>query len=191
MTEIYLLVCVCVHSVCVHVFVTPLQSNRLEAVPGRQGCHGDQRSQRWATSVVCFSRQAFLVAASSSVASSASVINVAFQTRHLNRFWNRFNSFIASSAASAQSCSQQSLSLWQSAGTPGFRPWKAGEPGAAFNPCPLPALSLHGFPLYMDMFCLNSSFLLAALSAAQRGTHSLFIGTYLGKGRNPVFLSNP
>lgn len=138
-----------------------------------------------------FPRQAFLVAASSSVVSSASVINVAFQRRHLNRFWNGFNSFIASSAASAQSCSQQSLSLWQSAGTPGFRPWKAGEPEAAFNPCPLPAPSLHGFPLYMDMFCLNSSFLLAALSAAQRGTHSLFIGTYLGKGRNPVFLSNP
>lgn len=65
------------------------------------------------------------------------------------------------------------------------------ESWGTFNPCPVIAPSLHGFPLYMDMFCFDSSFLLAALSVAQRGTHSLFIGTYLGKERNPMFLSNP
>lgn len=104
--------CVCALCVCVHVFVTPLQSNRLEAVPGRQGCHGDQRSQRWATSVVCFFQDRLSSSRLHPLSfPSASVINVAFQTRHLNRFSNRFNSFIASWAASAQSCSQQSLSL--------------------------------------------------------------------------------
>lgn len=73
----------------------------------------------------------------------------------------------------------------------GFMCVKSTHSGKAFNPCPLTAPSLHGFPLYMDMFCFSSFFLLAALSVAQRGTYSLFIGTYLGKGRNPMFLSNP
>lgn len=73
----------------------------------------------------------------------------------------------------------------------GFMCVKSTHSGKAFNPCPLTAPSLHGFPLYMDMFCFSSFFLLAALSVAQRGTYSLFIGTYLGKGRNPIFLSNP
>lgn len=36
----------------------------------------------------------------------------------------------------------------------------------------------------------TGSFLPAALSAAQQGTNSLLIGTYLGKGRNPIFLNN-
>lgn len=38
----------------------------------------------------------------------------------------------------------------------------------------------------MDMFYFHSSILLDALSAAQRGTSSLLLGTYLGKGRNPI-----
>lgn len=73
----------------------------------------------------------------------------------------------------------------------GFMRVTSTHSAKAFNPCPLTAPSLHGFPLYMDMFCFSSFFLLAALSVAQRGTYSLFIGTYLGKGRNPMFLSNP
>lgn len=73
----------------------------------------------------------------------------------------------------------------------GFMPMENTHSGEAFNPCPLTAPSLPGFPLYMDMFCIHSSFLLAALSAAQQGTKSLLIGTYLGKGRNPIFLNNP
>lgn len=144
--------------------------------------------------MVCFfSRQAFLVAASSSVVSLGFGDKRSVSNAALEPFFETDLILLlpVELPALSPAHSRASLSLRQSAGTPGFRPWNAGEPGAAFNPCPLPAPSLHGFPLYMDMFCLNSSFLLAALSAAQRGTHSLFIGTYLGKGRNPVFLSNP
>lgn len=142
-----------------------------------------------------FFKRFFLIVALAPVISSALMINVDFLFTLFPNVgkWGtkRFNSFIDGSAASAQSWFQQTLFLCQSAGTRGLCPWKAGEPGEAFNPCPLTAPSLHGFPLYMDMFCFNSSFLLAALSVALRGTHSLFIGTYLGKGRNPMFLSNP
>lgn len=73
----------------------------------------------------------------------------------------------------------------------GFMPVESTHSGEAFNPCPFPAPSLHSSPLYMDMFYFHSSFLLAALSVAQQGTNSLLIGTYLGNGRNPIFLSNP
>lgn len=73
----------------------------------------------------------------------------------------------------------------------GFMPVESTHSGEAFNPCPLPAPSLHSSPLYMDMFYFHSSFLLAALSVAQQGTNSLLIGTYLGNGRNLIFLSNP
>lgn len=73
----------------------------------------------------------------------------------------------------------------------GCMPTENTHSGEAFNPCPLAAPALPDFPLYMDMFCIRSSFLLAALSAAQQGTNSLLIGTYLGKGRNPIFLNNP
>lgn len=38
-TEISLLVCAC--HMCVHIYVTPLQPNELEAITGRQGCYGD------------------------------------------------------------------------------------------------------------------------------------------------------
>lgn len=73
----------------------------------------------------------------------------------------------------------------------GFTPVESTHSGEAFNPCPLPAPCLRSSPLYMDMFYFHSSFLLAALSAAQQGTNSLLIGTYLGSGRNPIFLSEP
>lgn len=72
-----------------------------------------------------------------------------------------------------------------------FTPVESSHSGEAFNPCPLPTPSLHSAPLYMDMFYFRSSCLLAALSAAQRGTNSILIGTYLGNVRNPIFLSNP
>lgn len=49
----------------------------------------------------------------------------------------------------------------------GFMPVESTHSGKAFNPCPLAAPSLRGFPLYMDMFCFSSSFLLAALSVTQ------------------------
>lgn len=73
----------------------------------------------------------------------------------------------------------------------GFTPVESSHSGETFNPWPLPAPSLHSYPLYMDMFYFHISFLLAALSAAQQGINSLLIGTYLGNGRNPIFSSNP
>lgn len=63
---------------CVHIFVTQLQPNELEAITGWQGCYGDQWSERWATSVRCFSRQVFLIVALSPVISSALMINMDF-----------------------------------------------------------------------------------------------------------------
>lgn len=183
--------CVCV---CVHVFVTPLQPNRLEAITGRQGCYGDQWSQRWATSVRCFSRQGFLIVGLSPVISSAWMINLdflftLFPNVSKHGTWTDFEKDLfplLTVQLPVLSCSH--LFLSQSAGTRGLCPWKAGE---EFNPCLVTTPSLHGFPLYKDMFCFSSSFLLAALSVAQQGTRSLFIGTYLGKGRNPMFLSDP
>lgn len=56
----------------------PLQPNELEAITGQQGCYGDQWSQRWATSVRCFSRQVFLIVTLSPVISSALMIKVDF-----------------------------------------------------------------------------------------------------------------
>lgn len=73
----------------------------------------------------------------------------------------------------------------------GLTPVESTHSGEAFNPCPLSAPFLHSSPLYMDMFYFYSSFLLAALLAAQQGTNSLLIGTYLGNRRNPIFLRNP
>lgn len=74
----------------------------------------------------------------------------------------------------------------------GLHQWKALILGKRLTPapsCSAPAPSLLGSPLYMDMFYFYSSFLLAALSAAQQGTNSPLIGTYLGNVRNPIFLS--
>lgn len=52
--------CLCVHRCrSVHVFMTPLQPDELQAIAGQQGCHGDQWCQSRATSVGCLSRQAF------------------------------------------------------------------------------------------------------------------------------------
>lgn len=100
---------------------------------------------------------------------------------------------MSSSAACTQSCvCPRPVSISGDSGALfiGFMPAESTHSAEAFNPCPLTAPSLHGSPLYMDMFYFHSSFLLAALSAAQQGTNSLLIGTYLGKGRNPIFLSN-
>ena len=141
-----------------------LPPNELDAITGWQGCYGDQRIQM------------------------SNICEVFFKTGFPHC------GFYSSLTVQPQVLSRahsKPLFLCQSAGTQSLWLWKAGEPGEAFNSCPVTAPSLHGFPLYMDMFCFNSSFLLAALSVAQRGTHLLFIGTYLGKGRNPIFLSNP
>lgn len=58
LAKMCLFVCAC--CMRVHVFVTPLQPNELEAITGQQGCYGDQWCQRGATSVGCLSRQVFL-----------------------------------------------------------------------------------------------------------------------------------
>lgn len=88
--------------------------------------------------------------------------------------------------------SPQAVSVRRDLGTlfTGFMPVESLYSGEAFNPCPLPFPSLYSSPLYMDMFYFHSSCLLAALSAAQQGTNSVLIGTYLGNVRNLIFLSN-
>lgn len=74
----------------------------------------------------------------------------------------------------------------------GFRPVESTHSGEAFNPCPLPAPSLHSSPLYMDMFYFHSSFLLVALSAAQQGTDSLFNRYLFGQWeKSHFFFSKP
>ncbi len=73
----------------------------------------------------------------------------------------------------------------------GFTPVESAHSGEAFNPCPLPAPSLHSSPLYMDMFYFHSSFLLAALSVAQQGTNSLFNRYLFGQWEKSHIFEQP
>lgn len=61
----------------------------------------------------------------------------------------------------------------------GLTPVESSDSGEAFNPCPHPAPSPQLSSLYGHVL-FPQPFLLAALSAAQQGTNSLLIATYLG-----------
>lgn len=114
--------------------------------------------------------------------------------------WFKSCNFLgSSSAACAGSKSQRALGVSQSVGTWGFfslgvRQWKAHILGKRLTPAPLLAhvlLSLSIALLSIWTCSISTSpFPQAALSAAQRGTNSLLIGTYLGNDRNPIVLSN-
>lgn len=98
-----------------------------------------------------------------------------------------------SRSACAPSRSRSALLLCRSAGMggggllAGLGPEESTDSGETFNPCPLPAPSPHSSRLYMDMFYFS----LLPCRQLSRAKSSLFRGTYLGRGRNPLFLSNP